>query len=110
MLKSATVLGLLSAVGPFAIDMYLPALPIVAADLDGSIAAAQMTLTAYFIAFGVAQLVYGPLADQVGRKRQPKGDRFPRSGLGRNQQIAVDQVGICDGLLNLGQAVIALGF
>lgn len=68
MLKSAAVLGLLSAVGPFAIDMYLPALPMVATDLDGSIAAAQMTLTAYFIAFGVAQLVYGPMADQVGRK------------------------------------------
>lgn len=68
MLKSAAVLGLLSAVGPFAIDMYLPALPTVANDLDGSIAAAQMTLTAYFIAFGIAQLAYGPLADQVGRK------------------------------------------
>ncbi|MEP0520437.1 MAG: multidrug effflux MFS transporter [Hyphomicrobiales bacterium] len=68
MLKSAAVLGLLSAVGPFAIDMYLPALPTVATDLNGSIAAAQLTLTAYFIAFGLAQLVYGPLADQVGRK------------------------------------------
>lgn len=68
MLKSAAVLGLLSAVGPFAIDMYLPALPTVATDLNGSIAAAQLTLTAYFIAFGIAQLVYGPLADQVGRK------------------------------------------
>lgn len=68
MLKSAAVLGLLAAVGPFAIDMYLPALPTVATDLDGSIAAAQLTLTAYFMAFGIAQLVYGPLADQMGRK------------------------------------------
>lgn len=68
MLKSAAVLGLLSAVGPFAIDMYLPALPTVATDLNGSIAAAQLTLTAYFIAFGLAQLIYGPLADQMGRK------------------------------------------
>lgn len=68
MLRSAVVLGLLSAVGPFAIDMYLPALPTVANDLGSTIASAQMTLTAYFIAFGVAQLFYGPLADQVGRK------------------------------------------
>lgn len=66
--RSAAILGLLSAVGPFAIDMYLPALPNVAADLGSTIAGAQMTLTAYFIAFGLAQLVYGPLADQVGRK------------------------------------------
>lgn len=66
--RSAAILGLLSAVGPFAIDMYLPALPNVADDLGSTIAAAQMTLTAYFIAFGLAQLVYGPLADQIGRK------------------------------------------
>nr|WP_306265406.1 multidrug effflux MFS transporter [Pararhizobium sp. IMCC3301] len=66
--RSAAILGLLSAVGPFAIDMYLPALPNVAEDLGSPIAAAQMTLTAYFIAFGLAQLIYGPLADQVGRK------------------------------------------
>ncbi len=66
--RSAAILGLLSAVGPFAIDMYLPALPNVADDLDTTIASVQLTLTAYFIAFGVAQLVYGPLADQIGRK------------------------------------------
>lgn len=68
MLRSALILGLLAAVGPFAIDMYLPALPTIGADLGASVAATQMTLTAFFIAFGVAQLVYGPLADQVGRK------------------------------------------
>lgn len=67
-LRSAVVLGLLAWVGPFAIDMYLPALPAIAKDFDTSIAAAQATLTAYFIAFGVAQLVYGPVADWVGRK------------------------------------------
>jgi DHA1 family bicyclomycin/chloramphenicol resistance-like MFS transporter len=66
--RSAAILGLLSAVGPFAIDMYLPALPNVADDLDTTIASVQLTLTAYFIAFGLAQLVYGPLADQIGRK------------------------------------------
>lgn len=67
-LRSALVLGLLSCVGPFAIDMYLPAMPQVGASLGGSISATQMTLTAYFIAFGVAQMFYGPLADMYGRK------------------------------------------
>jgi MFS transporter, DHA1 family, multidrug resistance protein len=66
--RNAIVLGLLAAVGPFAIDMYLPALPTIAADLQTTTAATQMTLTAFFIAFGVSQLVYGPVADMVGRK------------------------------------------
>jgi DHA1 family bicyclomycin/chloramphenicol resistance-like MFS transporter len=68
-LRSAIVLGLLAWVGPFAIDMYLPALPVIADDLDTTIAATQATLTAYFIAFGIAQLVYGPLSDWIGRKQ-----------------------------------------
>lgn len=66
--RNAIVLGLLAAVGPFAIDMYLPALPTIAADLHATTAATQMTLTAFFVAFGVSQLVYGPVADMVGRK------------------------------------------
>ncbi len=66
--RSALVLGLLSAVGPFAIDMYLPAMPTIAADLKTSVTATQSTLTAFFLAFGIAQLFYGPWSDQVGRK------------------------------------------
>src|SRR6188472_2056690 len=68
MVRIAVVIGLLGAVGPFAIDMYLPALPAVAADLAASPQATQFTLTAFFAAFGVSQLVYGPLSDQYGRK------------------------------------------
>ena len=67
--RMALILGLLSAVGPFAIDMYLPAMPALAASLGVNETAAQLTLTSYFIAFGLAQLVYGPWADQAGRKR-----------------------------------------
>jgi DHA1 family bicyclomycin/chloramphenicol resistance-like MFS transporter len=66
--RNAIVLGLLAAVGPFAIDMYIPALPTIAADLNASTAATQMTLMAFFIAFGVCQVVYGPVSDMVGRK------------------------------------------
>lgn len=68
MFRAALILGLLSAVGPFAIDMYLPAMPAIAAGLGAQVSAVQLTLTAYFVAFGLAQLVYGPWADQVGRK------------------------------------------
>ena len=46
--RDAIILGLLSAIGPFAIDMYLPALPTIAADLKVSTAATQITLMAFF--------------------------------------------------------------
>jgi MFS transporter, DHA1 family, multidrug resistance protein len=67
-LRPALVLGLLSCIGPFAIDMYLPAMPAIAADLGTSIQAMQGTIIAYFVAFGLAQLIYGPWADRSGRK------------------------------------------
>lgn len=67
-LRMALILGLLSAVGPFAIDMYLPAMPALAASLGVTETAAQLTLTSYFVAFGLAQLAYGPWSDQAGRK------------------------------------------
>jgi MFS transporter, DHA1 family, multidrug resistance protein len=67
-LRPALVLGLLSCIGPFAIDMYLPAMPEIGADLGTSIQAMQGTIIAYFIAFGLAQLIYGPWADRSGRK------------------------------------------
>ena len=67
-LRIAVVLGLLSAIGPFAIDMYLPALPSIGGSLNASTAAVQASLMAFFIVFGVCQLFYGPLADIFGRK------------------------------------------
>jgi DHA1 family bicyclomycin/chloramphenicol resistance-like MFS transporter len=67
-LRNALILGLLSAIGPFAIDMYLPALPTISAGLGASTAATQMSLMAFFIAVGLCQLAYGPATDMVGRK------------------------------------------
>jgi MFS transporter, DHA1 family, multidrug resistance protein len=66
--RNAIVLGLLSAIGPFAIDMYLPALPSIATGLNASTAATQATLMAFFVSFGLCQIVYGPISDIVGRK------------------------------------------
>jgi len=68
LLRIALVLGLLSAIGPFAIDMYLPALPDIGASLGASIGEVQMTLTAFFLALALGQLLYGPVSDMVGRK------------------------------------------
>jgi DHA1 family bicyclomycin/chloramphenicol resistance-like MFS transporter len=66
--RNAIVLGLLAAVGPLATDMYLPALPGVAADLDATTAAVQASLMAFFLAVAVGQIVYGPVSDSFGRK------------------------------------------
>ena len=66
--RPALILGLLSSIGPFAIDMYLPAMPLIGADLGASPQAMQSTITAYFAAFGLAQMIYGPWSDQAGRK------------------------------------------
>ena len=67
-LKIALVLGLLSAIGPFAVDMYLPALPAIGAGLSADTGQVQMSLTAFFISLGLGQLLYGPVSDMVGRK------------------------------------------
>lgn len=67
--REAMLLGALVIPGPFAIDMFLPAMPDITRDMGTTIAATQATLTAYFIAFGLAQMAYGPWSDAVGRKK-----------------------------------------
>ncbi|HSY23346.1 MAG TPA: multidrug effflux MFS transporter [Polyangiaceae bacterium] len=68
-LKDAIVLGLLMAVGPFAVDMYLPALPAIGRSLGATTGAVQMSLVAFLVTMGLGQLVCGPLSDMLGRKR-----------------------------------------
>jgi DHA1 family bicyclomycin/chloramphenicol resistance-like MFS transporter len=67
-LRLALVLGLLSAIGPFAIDMYLPALPAIGHALNADVHQVQTSLMAFFLSFAVSQLVYGPASDMFGRK------------------------------------------
>ena len=66
--RMALVLGLLSAIGPFAIDMYLPALPAIGVSLHTDMHAVQMSLMAFFVSFAISQIVYGPASDIFGRK------------------------------------------
>jgi DHA1 family bicyclomycin/chloramphenicol resistance-like MFS transporter len=63
------VLGALTALGPFTIDLYLPALPILERELHAPTALVQLTLTATMVGFALGQLFVGPLSDQVGRRR-----------------------------------------
>jgi len=67
-LRNAITLGLVSAIGPFAIDMYLPALPDIGYSLQANTSAVQMSLTVFFISLALGQSFYGPLSDMIGRK------------------------------------------
>jgi MFS transporter, DHA1 family, multidrug resistance protein len=62
------LLALLSAFTPLSIDMYLPALPVIAVDLHGTVGDIQLTLSSFMIAFGVGQIFYGPAGDRFGRR------------------------------------------
>lgn len=62
------MLGSLTAFGPMAIDMYLPAMPAIAADLHTDPASAQQTMSVFLIGMALGQLLYGPISDRVGRR------------------------------------------
>jgi MFS transporter, DHA1 family, multidrug resistance protein len=66
--RLAVVLGALTAMGPLAIDMYLPALPTIARELATSAASVQVSLAMYFVGIAIGQAFYGPLSDRWGRK------------------------------------------
>lgn len=63
------ILGSLSAIGPFSIDMYLPGFPAIAADLNTTVAHVSLSLSSFFIGISAGQLIYGPVLDRFGRKR-----------------------------------------
>jgi DHA1 family bicyclomycin/chloramphenicol resistance-like MFS transporter len=66
---TVVVLGLLTMFGPLSLDLYLPALPQLADDLNASASAAQLSITACLVGLAVGQLVAGPMSDRLGRKR-----------------------------------------
>lgn len=65
---SIILLGALTALGPFTIDLYLPAFPVLEADFQTTAAAIQLTLTGTMIGFALGQLIVGPLSDKIGRR------------------------------------------
>ncbi|WP_442933035.1 multidrug effflux MFS transporter [Mycobacterium kyogaense] len=68
-LRMIVVLGLLVALGPLTIDMYLPALPSIADELTVSSSVAQLTLTGTLAGLALGQLIIGPLSDSLGRRK-----------------------------------------
>jgi MFS transporter, DHA1 family, multidrug resistance protein len=63
------LLGLLSAIGPFSIDMYLPGFPDIASHLGTTVARVALSLSSFFIGISAGQFLYGPLLDRYGRKK-----------------------------------------
>ncbi|RRB02505.1 multidrug effflux MFS transporter [Larkinella rosea] len=63
------ILGSLTALGPFSIDMYLPGFPAIAKDLHTTAAKVSLSLSGFFIGISAGQLLYGPLLDRFGRKK-----------------------------------------
>jgi MFS transporter, DHA1 family, multidrug resistance protein len=67
--RMIVVLGVMVALGPLTIDMYLPALPKIAEDLSVSSSVVQLTLTGTLAGLALGQLIVGPLSDSLGRRR-----------------------------------------
>lgn len=63
------VLGVLNALTPFTIDLYLPAFPQIAADLGVAVSRMSLSVSVYFIGFALGQVIYGRLLDRFGRRR-----------------------------------------
>src|SRR5689334_14784265 len=68
--RLAIILGMCTALNPISVDMYLSAMPQMQADLHGSQAAVQHTLSVFLLGMALAQILFGPLSDHFGRRRQ----------------------------------------
>ncbi|WP_458352064.1 multidrug effflux MFS transporter [Pacificispira sp. HM-600] len=96
------LLGALTALGPFTIDLYLPAFPVLEGDFDTTAAAIQLTLTGTMIGFGIGQLLVGPLSDKVGR-------RLPLIGVTALHVLASAAAAIAPTLMLLGASRVVMG-
>ena len=67
--RRGIILGMIIAVGAFAVDMYIPSFAAIARDLHTGPGNVQLTMTAYFLAVAAGQIIYGPISDAVGRRR-----------------------------------------
>ena len=70
-LKAIVVLGIISALTPFSIDMYLPALPEMTISFGTSTFFTQLTLTIFMLGLAIGQLIAGPISDAIGERGQP---------------------------------------
>ncbi|MFC4139700.1 MULTISPECIES: multidrug effflux MFS transporter [unclassified Microbacterium] len=96
------LLGALTALGPFTIDLYLPAFPVLESDFQTTAAMIQLTLTGTMIGFALGQLVVGPLSDKVGR-------RVPLITVTALHVLASVAAALAPNLLLLGGARVLMG-
>lgn len=96
------LLGALTALGPFTIDLYLPAFPVLQRDFDTTAAAIQLTLTGTMIGFAIGQLLVGPLSDKIGR-------RTPLIAVTSLHVLASIAAAFAPDLVLLGVARVAMG-
>ncbi|WP_292811158.1 multidrug effflux MFS transporter [Microbacterium sp. HA-8] len=96
------LLGALTALGPFTIDLYLPAFPVLESDFDTTAAAIQLTLTGTMLGFAIGQLLVGPLSDKVGR-------RLPLIGVTALHVAASIAAAIAPTLITLGITRVLMG-
>ena len=96
------LLGTLTALGPFTIDLYLPAFPLLESDFQTTAAAIQLTLTGTMIGFAIGQLVVGPLSDKVGR-------RVPLISVTALHVVASLAAALAPDLILLGTARVFMG-
>jgi len=96
------LLGALTALGPFTIDLYLPAFPVLESDFRTTAAMIQLTLTGTMIGFALGQLVVGPLSDKVGR-------RVPLITVTALHVLASVAAALAPNLLLLGGARVLMG-
>jgi MFS transporter, DHA1 family, multidrug resistance protein len=68
MSKLLVMLGSITILSPFSLDLYLPALPSIAADLHAGPGVVQLTLPVFFLGLAVSQLFFGSIADHIGRR------------------------------------------
>jgi DHA1 family bicyclomycin/chloramphenicol resistance-like MFS transporter len=66
--RLALILGAQTAMGPLAIDTYLPAMPTITREFGTTNAAIQLSLSVYFIGIALGQAIYGPYSDRHGRR------------------------------------------
>jgi DHA1 family bicyclomycin/chloramphenicol resistance-like MFS transporter len=67
--KVILIMGLLTAIAPLSIDMYLPAFPVIARSLNSTVSEVTLSLSSFFIGISAGQLLYGPLLERYGRKK-----------------------------------------
>lgn len=90
------LMGALAAIGPLAVDMYLPSFPAIATDLGVQQGLVEQTLATYLLGLALAQLCYGPLADRYGRKIPLLGGLalFVAASLGCASAATIDQLAL----------------